>query len=314
MYYPLLRARQFELIALRELAAEKAILDFVCPILEPVKESLNSLELAYKTFQETGQRIYLIVNPLEGEHSGDNEHYLEYISSRPNVFSPAFYYGGNGDYIKANIDKFSLKDCMLIGSNEINPEETDFSSLVNHPAIACVNIQYPGRNRSLDRFLKKTMKKYIRLDDLFEKKERNSDFLDMPAHRFSEEHLFFRDDDFSGFSDYTILPKEFIDGGSTPRAVVIHLSYLNEKKEIWIRHFTSVTNDSIANVQGKFAEAAEKAVAFIRVENLNNSATQELEDYFQRGHYPGLGMVKKIAIKNHLLVVVEYFRSTMQSQ
>ncbi len=314
MYYPLLRARQFELIALRELAAEKAIQDFICPILEPVKESLNSLELAYKTFQETGQRIYLIVNPLDGEHSGDTKHYLEYISSRLDVCSPAFHYRGNGSYIKNSIEKFSLKDCMLIGANEINPEESDFSSLVNHDEIACVNIHDPGRNRSLYRFLNKTGKRCIRLDGLFEKKERNSDFLDMPARRFSEEHLYFRDDGFSGFSDYTVLPKEFIDSGSTPRAVVIHLSYLNEKNEIWIRHFTSVTNDSIANVQGKFAEAAEKAVAFIRSENLNNSATRELDDYFNRGHYPGLGMVKKISIKNHLLIMVEYFQSTTRSQ
>lgn len=310
MYYPLLRARQFELIALRELATEKALQDFICPILEPVKESLNSLELAYKTFQETGQRIYLIVNPLVGEHSGDTEHYLEYISLRHDVFNPAFHYRvDNGRYIKDSIDKFLLKDCMLIGSHEIIPEEPDFSSLVNHLAIACVNIQDQGRNRSIHRFLKEMGKKDIRLDDLFERKERNSDFLDMPAGRFSEEHLYFRDDGFSGFSDYSVLPKEFIDAGSTPRAVVIHLSYLNEKKEIWIRHFTSVTNDSIANVQGKFAEAAKKAVDFIRSENLNNSATQELKDYFNRRHYPGLGMVKKISIKNHLLVVDQYFRS-----
>ncbi len=309
MYYPLLRARQFELIALRELAVEKVIQDFVCPILEPVKESLNSMELAYKAFLETEQRIYLIVNPMDGEHSGDNEHYLEYISSRTDVFSPAFYYADNADYIKDNITKFSLNDCMLICSNEVNPEETAFSSLIKLLEISCINVQDPMKNRSLHKFLRNIGKKYIRLDDLFEKKERNSDFLDMPARRFSEEHLYYQDDEFSGFSDYTVLPKEFIDGGSTPRAVVIHFSYLNKKQEIWLRHFTSFTNDSIANVQGKFAEAAEKAVAFIRSEKLNNSATRELEDYFNRGHYPSLGIVKKISIKNHLLVVDQYLRS-----
>ena len=76
--------------------------------------------------------------------------------------------------------------------------------------------------------------------------------------------------------------------------------------QIWIRHFTSDTNDSIANVQGKFAEAAEKAVRFCRANGYNNAAIAELEDYYDRQHYPGLGTVKKISIKNHLLILQDY--------
>jgi hypothetical protein len=55
-------------------------------------------------------------------------------------------------------------------------------------------------------------------------------------------------------------------------AVVIHLTYLKENEQIWKRHFTSTTNDSQANVQGKFAEAAKKAVGFCKSEGLNNLA------------------------------------------
>lgn len=50
MYYPLLRARQFELIALRELALEQATQGMIIPILEPVKETHNNLTLAHKIF------------------------------------------------------------------------------------------------------------------------------------------------------------------------------------------------------------------------------------------------------------------------
>ena len=67
MYYPYLRARQFELIALRELASEDAIQGCVVPILEPVKETHNNLTLAHKVFLEKGQTAYLIVNPTIGE-------------------------------------------------------------------------------------------------------------------------------------------------------------------------------------------------------------------------------------------------------
>lgn len=47
MYYPLLRARQFELIALRELAIEGATQGVIIPILEPVKERDNNLNRCF---------------------------------------------------------------------------------------------------------------------------------------------------------------------------------------------------------------------------------------------------------------------------
>src|SRR5699024_2368659 len=141
-----------------------------------------------------------------------------------------------------------------------------------------------------------------RLDDVFEKQDRNADYLHIAKNKFSEEHLYYADEGYQGFSDYTTLSSEYTDGGFAPRAVVIHLTYIyinKEKKgEIWIGHFTSETNDSIANIQGKFAEAAAKAVRFIDEHPLENVATLELKQYFNDAKYPGLGTVKKISIKN----------------
>lgn len=172
-------------------------------------------------------------------------------------------------------------------------------------------VLYPQRNRHLDRYLRSLDKSYIRLDDVFEKQERNADFLSITAHKFSEEHLFYSDEGYSGFSDFTVLPSEFIDGGSTPRAVVIHLTYINgtQDNEIWIRHFTSNTNDSIANVQLKFAEAARKALEFCSRAGLDNSAISELRNCFTNEKYPGLGTVKKISIKNHLIIVCDFLEA-----
>jgi hypothetical protein len=310
MYYPLLRARQFELIALRELANEGASQDVIVPILEPIKKTHNNLDLAYKVFQERQQAGYLIVNPLVGELKGDSTHYLEYIAGlNTAVLRPAFYYRNNANYVRQSIADYDLSNCMLICQNDVSADEQSFRDLAQLPEISAINVEDPGRNRSLHRFLKGLNKMYIRLDDLFEKQARNSDFLDIETHRFSEEHLYFEDEGFSGFSDYTVLPSEYSEGGSTPRAVVINLTYLNGQNQIWIRHFTSISNDSIANVQGKFAEAANKAVQYCRGNHMTNSAIQELENYFDEEHYPGLGTVKKISIKNHLLIVGQYLRN-----
>ncbi len=310
MYYPLLRARQFELISLRELAIEGAIQGVVIPILEPVKETHNNLNLAFDVFKQSGQTSYLIMNPSNGEMPGDGTHYLEYIDSlEKGVYIPAFRYRSNGAYITKCIQDYDLQGCMLICQNDINVRDSDFTDLAELDSVIAFNVDDPGRNRALSRYLKGLSKTFIRLDDPFERQLRNSDFLSIAEHPFSEEHLFFGEDNFNGFSDYTVLPSDYVEGGSAPRAVVIHLTYLNDQDQIWIRHFTSTTNDSIANVQGKFAEAAEKSVNYCRQNGLTNSALEELFNYFDEQHYPGLGTVKKIAIKNHLLIVSEYLKN-----
>lgn len=310
MYYPLLRGRQFELIALRELATENILQGFVTPILEPVKESNNNLTIATRIFGETNQSTYFIVNPLVGELPGDNVHYINLLRDFNNTnIRATFHYRNNSAYILQSIDDHGFENCMIICPTDTTTDDQAFCAMVQNPAISSICVEAPGRNRSLHRFLKDLHKDYVRLDDLFEKQLNNSAFLDITEHRFSEEHLYYTEEGFTGFGDYTVLPSEYIDGGSTPRAVVIHLTYLKNDSEIWIRHFTSNTNDSIANVQGKFAEAAHKAVSFCRDSNITNSAIRELEEYYDTQHYPGLGTIKKISIKNHLLVVSDYLRN-----
>jgi hypothetical protein len=310
MYYPFLRARQFELIALRELAIESATQGIIIPILEPVKETHNNLTLAHKVFIERNQTAFVIVNSSIGGLTGDDQFYLEYLDRLDGeVYFPAFHFRNNANFISKSIEKFGLTGCMIICQNDISSEDLEFRRLVEQPEITAITVNDPNKNRTLHRFLKGMNKNYIRLDDLFEKQARNSDFLEIPEHRFSEEHLFYLEEEFRGFSDYTVLPSEYIDGGSTPRAVVIHLTYLNAKNQIWIRHFTSETNDSISNVQGKFEEAAAKAVNYCRINGLKNSAILELETYYETEHYPGLGTVKKLSIKNHLLVLSQYLNA-----
>lgn len=310
MYFPYLRARQFELITLRELVSEGVLQNKIIPVLEPVKEGANNLDLAHKIFQENNFEAYLIVNPAVGQNPGDTEKYLNYISGLGNPkYLPAFHYTDNPKYINDSIDKYKINKCLIICSTKFS-DEVGLKFLCQKPNVSHIMLLEPNKYRSLDRFIKSLNKFYIRLDDVFERLQTNAHFLNISAHKFSEEHLFYEQENYQGFSDYTVLPSEYIDGGSTPRAVVIHLTYLNaeEQDQIWIRHFTSETNDSIANVQGKFAEAAQKAINFCTDLGLNNSAITELRKYYDEKKYPGLGIVKKISIKNHLSVVSKFLK------
>ena len=213
---------------------------------------------------------------------------------------PTFIISDNAEKISEIIEKKGLKRVRLILSDTVEIEDFDVDILLLSPKVKYILFK---ENRSLKRKLSNTDKKLIRLDDNFKGQKRNSDYLDMPEEKLTEEHIYYRDENFYGFSDYTILESDFTEGGSTPRAVAIHLSYKKPNKVIWLKHFTSVSNYGISNVQGKFAEAAKKAVKFLDSEGINTYAADELRKYYSDKKYPGLGMVKKISIKNHLELI-----------
>ncbi len=65
MYFPYLRGRQFELIALRELAEKGVLSSRITPIIEPVKLS-STLVKTIETYGENSKQIAIITNPKVG--------------------------------------------------------------------------------------------------------------------------------------------------------------------------------------------------------------------------------------------------------
>lgn len=65
MYFPYLRGRQYELIALRELLTNNKLGNNVIPIIEPVRLS-PTLVSTLEGFKDKGQKCSLIMNPDVG--------------------------------------------------------------------------------------------------------------------------------------------------------------------------------------------------------------------------------------------------------
>ena len=57
MYYPYLRGKQFELLALRELSKTGALPDYghVCPIVEPLKDDASTNQNAFSAMLNCGR-------------------------------------------------------------------------------------------------------------------------------------------------------------------------------------------------------------------------------------------------------------------
>lgn len=307
MYYPYLRAKQFELLALKELVTDDVLNNVTLPVLEPINGVDRNLEAANKFFNENDFHPYLIVNPeFKKLKDGVITDFLEhYWNEQEGCFMPAFIVRNNIEYIDHCINTYDLKSVMLILLDDFT-DNNEFRMLCVYPAVTHIVLLNTDNNRDLSSFIKETGKLFIRLDDMFQKKDTNAEYLVVQANKFSEHHKYFKENGFDGFSDYTVLPKKLTFGGQSPYAIVIHLTYIWGNNEIWIRHFTSESNEGNENPQGKFAEAASKAIRFCSQNNLNNSAIDILNEYYSNDKYPGLGMIKKISIKNHLIVVSDF--------
>ncbi|EAU4305426.1 sce7725 family protein, partial [Salmonella enterica] len=74
MYFPLLRGKQYELIALKELSTIVPN-DLFKPIIEPVRKNLKQLEVAVKLLNKNKIIPIIIVNSEIGELKGNTNNF-----------------------------------------------------------------------------------------------------------------------------------------------------------------------------------------------------------------------------------------------
>lgn len=302
MYYPYLRGKQYELLALREFSSEYRNCQYIIPIIEPVKKTFNGMRTAVQVMMDNGMKFAVVLNPNDGELARVHKDVMEEIPilrERPECWIPAYLYNNQS----INIIRNSELDNLMV----IFRDNVDFSSQTIENLLDLGRITYVVNSQSENRIARRLMiglnKQVIRLDEKFVPKARNIDYVGSDDEPFTEEYRYYEEEGFAGFSDYLLLPKAFADGGSLPMAVVIHLTYERALPEtlVMMMHCCSTTNYDNKNVQLKFFEAAQDALA--RIEGkFSGSAIEELRRYIDptSPKYPGLGVVKKISMKHHL--------------
>lgn len=308
MYYPYLRGKQFELLALREFANESANNRNIVPIIEPVKNTFNSLKTAIEIMFKQGLKFALVLNPNEGDFkkSLKPHNVLQEIPSlledeNLGKWIPAFMYNNDEHSIITAIDNNSLTDAMVIFKNGIDFSNDALFDFLTTPVVKYI-VNGDANNRASARRLNRLHKSIIRLDNCFHELPRNVDYIEIDEELFSEEYLYYIDEKYEGFSDYTTLPKDFVDGGMLPYAIAIHLTYKRKQKDIYIKHFVSNTNFDQSNVQKKFFEAASKVKSYFSNRE-RTAAIDELIKLVDDERYPGLGVIKKLSIRSHIELI-----------
>ncbi|MCF8297005.1 MAG: sce7725 family protein [Saprospiraceae bacterium] len=308
MYFPYLRGKQFELIALRELCTlfpEEIIK--ISPVIEPVKSSstFNS------TLQELANRninFNIIINPQVGDLKNNYQDIIAIINSTIPDYTN--YQLGIIVHSKTErnipglieyINNLSLvyKGISLIHTTEIKSNNI---ALLNDKLNISYNLIYFSKTsrRYYREFEPKTR---VSLDDYFEELSKNADYLNQESD-FSDEYKYYLEDGFVGFSDFLTIGDNYSESGFLPRAVAIHLSYINENGRIKIKHFVSDSNEDVSDIGGKFSEAIHKLVQWCNQKDIETEAIRTFKDLETRGHFPGLGTLKKLSIMNHIELII----------
>lgn len=310
MYYPYLRGKQFELLALREFSCEYKNNDKIVPIIEPVKSQVNGLNQTISSLMDNGMRFAVILNPNEGDFKHENIDNdilkgLPSLTANKEKWIPAYIFKNNVTKLLEHADNNNLTSLMIVFPSGADVNNRSLMELLSNEKVTYIVSGNLSNNRSVRGRLLKLGKNLISLEDRFHGRTRNADYAEETDEIFSEDFAFYRDDRLSGFADFTSMPKDFIDGGMLPYAIAIHLTYLKSEDQIFIHHFVSDNNFDQSNIRGKFHEAAIKIEPFYNENHLVHTAA--VDEFIQKSNsddgYPGLGYIKKLSIKNHLELI-----------
>ena len=299
MYFPYLRGRQFELIALRELLESERIGQEIIPIIEPVKPSATLLK-TLECFVNHDREIAVVFNPAVGDFPKKINEMRRENSKIANELYELLT--KHNKIIKSYI--MSAKGAVKLKTDELKTERYCLDDFLEVYDKSLPRYTLIPDDRAFRRVISESK---VLFEDNFNKRSRNIDYIEHEDEFFSDSHLYFQNENYVGFADYSVVGEEFNESGFAPVAVAIHIVYFNEKKELRIHHFVSDSNDGIEDPGGKFGEALEKLVYWCEENNVQNTlGLQGFYDCYNSGKYPGLGTVKKYSIMHHLELVSNF--------
>ncbi|WP_293879041.1 MULTISPECIES: sce7725 family protein [unclassified Sphingobacterium] len=307
MYFPYLRGKQFELIALRELVGLPLNPEKIIPIIEPVKKNTSSLRTALKALSGANIRVQLVVNTEHGELKGDSESIFNLIEELKDLgvtsIIPTYLIKTDRDsfFAQESIRQrgFSDSGYALVHLNKTN----DIQSLSDFTKdTACLYNTIHINNLF---GLKRKYDNRALLSDNFNKLTKNTDYIGIREEVFSTDYLYYPDEGCIAFADYQSIGSAYSEGGGPAYAVAIHLTFkLDGDEDIRIAHFVSKSNDDASDPARKYFEALEDLIQFVDEKRIPETiAIREFRRHYRQQSFSGLGVVKKLSIMHHIELI-----------
>lgn len=308
-YYPYFRGKQFELITIRENAQRMANSKFV-PIIEPVKKDMAGLTRAIQAVVAAKGKVIVVMNPKLGDMAGDISTILTLLTTS---FTPL-----NGISIGIHLGP---EDNAILFQDYLKGIPAKWVVSILHDgypnAAECSQIAQKD-GRTVDHIFMDDSKLYRRHFRTFNSKVLIRDGFERRKNRehpsyepFSDLHVTYPDEGVSGFGDFLVVGEEFSESGGPAYAIAIHLTCIDRSAEdrMFIYHFVSDRTDTPTDPAGKFGEALAKLVAEVKRPGtmiLKTDAVNEYLDLHEKGHFPGLGYVKKLSMQHHIELMANF--------
>jgi hypothetical protein len=304
MYFPVLRAKQNELIGIRELA-DSGCLTSVRPVLEPVRDKVDSLLKTVIQLNNAGIEPLLIVNPSLGDFASSDTNFLNLISNstHPKLnFLPCFSTKNNQIALAETV----LKD---IGSFSLYLEgrfSKEWEPYIERAEIVLVLGDVPQK-------LLESAKSIVYVADGFQAQNRNSDYPEVSNFNSNWHTEYKARRNCIGFGDYTIIDTSYSETGGPAYVVALHLSYIDpdEYDAIKVKHFKSYNDSSPTQPGLKFKSALGDMIKYVEQYDslfVNTLGLGNFKTLYAQNHFPGLGQVKKNSIQHHIETVVDYVK------
>ncbi|AVU33229.1 TPA: sce7725 family protein [Serratia marcescens] len=300
MYFPLLRGKQFEFTALRELSGIVPNSLFK-PVIEPVRENTKQLETTINSLNKNNITPLIIVNSEIGELKGKTDQFINELYKIKGIsFIPCIKYIDN-------IQEFDRLNSLIKGEKASYVESGVTRDLVSRLKLFAINIIPEGSPN----IVLQQLSNIVLMDDPFKKKKRNADY---PSNSyFSDLHVRYKGvhNSVIGFGDFNIAGSDYAESGGPAYVVTIHASYLDsdEFDAMSVKHFSSIDDGTPSNPSGKFQQALEKLVLHDQTYPGffdNTLGLREFKALHARRHYPGLGQVKQFSMQHHIETICNF--------
>jgi hypothetical protein len=306
-YFPYLRGKQNELMALRELAEEIAESGKVLPIIEPVNRN-GTTRISLDRYIEVSMPFLLICNPLCGEFEGNPDalfggvmaevSLMEYDNWTPTL---CIRRESSAAEISAFQERYQEYEVAVIYNGlPTSPQARallDDEDIIHHVFIVGrVGADYVNTIPAEKRVL---------IADRFQRQPRNADYPEQEL--FTDMNTTTGNPDRLDFGDYSIVGDYFTETGGPAYAVALHHIHFQDDGSgpLDISHYISDSNATTADTPGKIIEAINKLVeALDDVQPNNTEACDEYREMAETETSRGLGYMKRLAIKHHLEVML----------
>lgn len=306
MYFPYLYAKQFDLLACRNLISAASNVSHVIPVLEPVSARSRDLKRCAERFGSANKPLIIVMNPSQGGFKSAGAATWRADMAEVLRANPALVAGYLCRQTTAVTDVGAFLSrhpknakALLYASPTLS--RGDVSALGKDGRVA-YHIDVRGVPAAHLAVLPRAKLASIR--DYFNKRPRNADYTGQEF--FTDAHKT-TTTDYAGYGDFTMTGAAFVDNGGPAAAVAIHLTYKDpNSSDIWIEHFISDDVEiEVGDVSSKYLQAARKATRAVRArpaEFGRNEALDAMADDVRRSHYPGLGKSKERQILHHMLL------------